>query len=205
MARTRSFNEDEVLWGAMDAFRRHGYAGVSIKQLERATGLTSGSLYNAYGDKDGLYRAALAHYIDHFVAVRLAAYAGEGATLEDMEELFLTLFREPLADGFGCLVTNSVVEFGSSDSIAAEGVGRALDMVEASIGAVLAREIGPVEAASAANRLALIYQGVLVFARAGRAGPQHEDAVHSEFDRLKQARARFRAGGDNQDEAERKR
>ncbi|WP_374200826.1 transposase domain-containing protein [Inquilinus sp. Marseille-Q2685] len=39
-------------------FRREGFGGVSIKALEAATGLTSGSIYNAYGDKDGLYRAA---------------------------------------------------------------------------------------------------------------------------------------------------
>jgi TetR/AcrR family transcriptional regulator, transcriptional repressor for nem operon len=48
MGRKRSFDETKVLESAMHAFRRHGYAGISIKQLEEATGLSSGSLYNAY-------------------------------------------------------------------------------------------------------------------------------------------------------------
>ena len=43
MVRNRSFREEEVLSAAMEAFRRNGYGGVSIKDLERATGLTSGS------------------------------------------------------------------------------------------------------------------------------------------------------------------
>ena len=194
MARTRSFDENEVLGGAMQAFRRHGYEGVSVRQLEQATGLTSGSIYNAYGDKDGLFRAALAHYVDGFVAGRLAAHAGPGATLDDLEELFLSLFREPLTDGFGCLVTNSAIEFGGAGAGTPDEVGKALNMVETSIRSVLLREIGPGAAEPAMNRLALLYQGLLVFARAGRIGAAHRDAVRSEFDRLREARKRFRAG-----------
>ncbi len=194
MARSRSFDEAEILNRAMHVFRRHGYARVSIKQLEEATGLTSGSLYNAFGDKDGLYRAAIAHYVDGFVIGRLEAHAGAQARLEDLEELFLTLFRPPLTDGFGCLVSNAAMEFGSSGSIADESVARALDRVDASIHAVLAREIGHEAASPAATRLGLMYQGILLMTRAGRAGADHEQAVRAEFARLRSDRARFRAG-----------
>ncbi|HRP78248.1 MAG TPA: TetR/AcrR family transcriptional regulator [Aquamicrobium sp.] len=194
MARNRSFDEKEVLGRAMHAFRRHGYARISIRQLEEATGLTSGSLYNAYRDKDGLYRAALAHYVDSFVVARLRTHAGPEATLDDLEELFLTLFRPPLTDGFGCMVSNAAMEFGSSGSVADESVARALDLVDASLHAVLAREIGPEAARPVADRLALIYQGILLMTRAGRAGGRHEEAIRDEFRRLKEARIRFRAG-----------
>lgn len=185
MVRSRSFDDGEVLCAAMDAFRRDGYGGVSIKQLERATGLTSGSLYNAFGDKDGLYRAALAHYVDRFVADRIRTYAGGDATLDDLEELFLSLLREPLADGYGCLVTNAAVEFGSSRSIASEGVNSALDLLGSGIRAVLTREIGADRARIAADRLVLIYQGILVLARAGRADVGAEDVLRAEFNRLR--------------------
>src|SRR5690606_38985454 len=191
MARSRSFDEAEILNRAMHVFRRHGYARVSIRQLEEATGLTSGSLYNAFGDKDGLYRAAIAHYVDGFVIGRLEAHAGPQARLEDLEELFLTLFRPPLIDGFGCLVSNAAMEFGSSGSVADESVARALDLVDASLHAVLAREIGPEAARPVADRLALIYQGILLMTRAGRAGGHHEEAIRDEFRRLKEARIRF--------------
>lgn len=194
MARNRSFKEEDILGKAMHAFRRHGYARISIKQLEEATGLTSGSLYNAYKDKDGLYRAALGHYVDAFVVGRIRAHAGPTATLDDLEELFLTLFRPPMTDGFGCLVSNSAMEFGSSGSVADEGIGRALDLVDASIHAVLAREIGDDAAEPAAGRLVLIYQGILLLARAGRLSAVHEGAVRDEFERLRAARKAYRAG-----------
>ena len=54
MGRSREFDESAVLTGAMHAFRRKGYAAVSIKDLEEATGLKGGSIYNSYGDKGGL-------------------------------------------------------------------------------------------------------------------------------------------------------
>lgn len=192
MGRNRSFDQDEVLSRAMHAFRRHGYAGLSIKQLERETGLTSGSIYNAYGDKDGLYRAAMAYYVDGFVAGRMDAHAGPVATLDDLEQLFLTLFREPMTDGHGCLVTNAIAEFGMTPSPAAEGVGKALDLVASGIRAVLAREIGAESAEVEANRLVLLYQGILVLSRAGRIDAGSERAVRSQFDMLRQARDRFR-------------
>lgn len=197
MGRNRSFDEQDVLDRAMHAFRRHGYAGLSIKRLEEETGLTSGSIYNAYGDKDGLYRAALAHYVDGFVAGRIEAHAGPAATLDDLEGLFLSLFRAPMTDGHGCLVTNSAVEFGAARSSAAEGVGRALDLVATGMRAVLAREIGPDRAAIEADRLLLLYQGILVLSRAGRLGAGFEDVVRAEFDMLRQARDRLLSAHDS--------
>lgn len=192
MGRSRSFDEAEVLARAMHAFRRHGYAGLSIKRLEEETGLTSGSIYNAYGDKDGLFRAAMAFYVDGFVAGRVAAHAGPVATLDDLEELFLSLFREPMTDGYGCLVTNSLVEFGSAHSPATEGVARALGLVSSGVRGVLAREIGPERGEAEAARLLLAYYGILVFSRAGRLDSAFEDAVRAQFDALRQMRAGLR-------------
>lgn len=202
MARTRSFDDRQVLERAMHAFRRHGYAGLSIKQIEAATGLTSGSIYNAYGDKDGLFRAALAHYVDGFVAGRIEAFAGPAATLDDLEALFRSLFREPLTDGYGCLVANSAVEFGAAASPAADGVGKALDLVASGIRAVLAREIGAGPARVEADRLLLLYQGILFFSRAGRLDRGFEDAVRSQFDMLRRERDRFRTAQKSQSKEE---
>ena len=188
MARARSFDEQEVLTGAMHAFRRHGYSGLSIKRLEEETGLTSGSIYNAYGDKEGLFRAAMAFYVDGFVAGRIATHAGPVATLDDLEQLFLSLFREPMTDGGGCLVTNSLVEFGCEHSSAAGGVERALGLVSSGVRGVLAREIGPERAETEAARLLLTYYGILVFSRAGRLEGVFEDAVRAGFDTLRRMR-----------------
>lgn len=62
MARTREFDTDAVVASAMEAFRRTGYEGTSMRDLSEATGLGSGSLYAAFGSKEGLYLAALDLY-----------------------------------------------------------------------------------------------------------------------------------------------
>ena len=49
MGRPRSFDENAALTGAMEVFRRKGYVAVSIRDLEEATGLKAGSIYNSYG------------------------------------------------------------------------------------------------------------------------------------------------------------
>src|SRR5690242_9520110 len=101
MGRTRTFDRDAVLFAAANAFRQRGFRDVSITELEKATGLVSGSIYNAFGDKAGLFRAALHHYVRGFVKQRLDAFAGESATLEDLEGLILSTLEPPLSDGFG--------------------------------------------------------------------------------------------------------
>jgi len=191
MARPRSFNPDTILQAAMHRFRRMGYERVSIKDLEAATGLTSGSLYNSFGSKDGLFRAALEHYVETVVRGRIAAYAGPAATLDDLEQLFLSLWEMPQADGFGCLVTNSAVEFGpDAPPFAADKVAEGLAIAGNGIRSVLLRELGPDEGEREAAHLALVYHGILVLARSGTLNAGHSEAVRTTFDRLRRIAAR---------------
>ncbi|MGE0044631.1 MAG: TetR/AcrR family transcriptional regulator [Hyphomonadaceae bacterium] len=188
MARPRAFNETAVLTQAMHAFRHEGFAGVSIRDLERATGLTSGSLYNAYRDKSGLFEAAFAFYVSAFVRPRIELYAGPGATLDDLENLFLSLLEAPMTDGGGCLATNSAVEFGPAPSIASKHITDAWAPLEENMRALIAREISSAHAQETALRLLLLYQGMLVLSRAGRFDQRRGDVIRAEFDRLRALR-----------------
>ena len=62
MARPRKFDEQTVLSGAMLVFWQKGYAATSTEDLEQATLIRRGSLYNAYTDKRTLFFKALEHY-----------------------------------------------------------------------------------------------------------------------------------------------
>src|SRR5260370_28545545 len=62
MAGIRQFDRDAVIDRAMILFWRKGYGATSIQDLEKATRLRRGSLYNAFGDKQGLFIAALKRY-----------------------------------------------------------------------------------------------------------------------------------------------
>lgn len=188
MARTRAYDEQAVLTAAMHAFRRKGYTALSVADLEAATGLGTSSLYHAFGDKAGLFRRALDHYVTSFMTPRLDTHAGPEATLDDLEQLFLTLFAAPLDDGYGCLLINSATEFGSTDSVAGDGVRLGLSLVHRHLEDVLRRELGPASAASLSARLMLMYQGLLVLSRAGLLTTDHQEAIIHEFDALRRER-----------------
>jgi AcrR family transcriptional regulator len=188
MGRRRTFDRDTVLMAAANAFRMHGYRDISIAALEKATGLVSGSIYNAFGDKAGLFRAALERYVHGFVSERIRHFAGGEATLDDLEGLFLSVLEPPLADGFGCLVTNSIVEFGREESLASADIADTLAMTETAIGDVLARELGPAAPEAAALHLMTLYHGVLTLSRSRVPTAAMAAMVRAEFARLKALR-----------------
>ena len=167
MGRRRTFDRDTVLMAAANAFRMHGYRDISIAALEKATGLVSGSIYNAFGDKAGLFRAALERYVHGFVAERVHRFAGPDATLDDLEGLFLSVLEPPLADGFGCLVTNSIVEFGRGDGPARDSIDATMALLRDAFDGVLTRALGPDAAAGATMQLLTLYHGILTLSRSG--------------------------------------
>jgi TetR/AcrR family transcriptional regulator, transcriptional repressor for nem operon len=172
-----------VLSAAMHAFRRQGYAGLSVTQLEGATGLAASSLYNAYGSKAGLHQRAIAHYRQSVITPRLERFAGPDATLEDLEGLYTSLLEPPLDDGFGCLLINTATELGGRP----DGVAAGLRQVAEHLDAVLFRELGHAEDGPV---LMLMYEGLLVAVRAGLVEDRHREGIHREFERLRRERDR---------------
>ncbi|CAN0224534.1 unnamed protein product [Phaeothamnion confervicola] len=61
--RPRQFDHAAVLGSALQIFWRQGYAATTIDSLAAAMGLNKPSLYNAYGDKQAIYRQALAAFM----------------------------------------------------------------------------------------------------------------------------------------------
>ncbi|WP_406409878.1 TetR/AcrR family transcriptional regulator [Streptomyces halstedii] len=61
--RPRVFDMEAVLEAAMLLFWEQGYEATSLAQLRETTGLSSASLYGAFGSKEGLFEKAVEHYI----------------------------------------------------------------------------------------------------------------------------------------------
>ncbi len=168
MARLLEYDEDEALTKAMHAFRKRGYAGVSIKTLEAETGLSSGSLYNSFGGKDGVFQRSLNHYNETVVKKRIAKHLDPAAPIEGLVSLFSSLLDEPGGTAFGCLLTNSAVEFAGHGNASPE-IKRGYDMFLNAFKAILL-EIPSMQADAAhIKSLSLLtyYQGLLVLIRHG--------------------------------------
>jgi TetR/AcrR family transcriptional repressor of nem operon len=62
MARTKDFDEQEVLDKAVELFWRKGYNATSMQDLVDELGISRSSLYDTFGDKHALFMTALERY-----------------------------------------------------------------------------------------------------------------------------------------------
>jgi AcrR family transcriptional regulator len=67
MGRPREFCVDTALDAALRVFWAKGYEGTSYADLTAATGVERPALYAAFGNKEALFRRALARYEEHYV------------------------------------------------------------------------------------------------------------------------------------------
>jgi AcrR family transcriptional regulator len=62
MGRPRAFDEGKALDAAMRVFWAKSYEGATMSDLTEAMGINRSSMYAAFGDKESLYKLALAKY-----------------------------------------------------------------------------------------------------------------------------------------------
>ena len=183
--RPRSVEPDTVLAAAMRVFRMRGYEATTMKHLERATGLLSGSLHHAFGGKRALFLAALEHYNAHVVRARIELYLKGESPVEELRALFRSTLDEPGGGHHGCLLTNTAVELAAGPkpvrAKVSQGLGALLEAFEGQ-----ARLASPGKSAGVQARTALrllhAYQGLLVLVRFGHPRAELEalidDMIH---------------------------
>ncbi len=95
----------------MNAFRRNGYDGTSIQDLVDATGVGRGSLYAAFGSKEGLYLVAMDRYREYY-ALPLVEVLRDGAPgRELLRAVLVAAVDEIVRDGSrqACLIVGAAV------------------------------------------------------------------------------------------------
>ncbi len=112
--RPLSFDPEAALKPAMLLFWQHGYEATSLADLTQAMGITPPSIYAAYGDKKGLFRAAVQHYLSNpqtpFDLIEQAATAKSAAcALIEGATIAFTGEDTPA----GCLLASSAIAVSS--------------------------------------------------------------------------------------------
>ncbi len=122
MGRNRTFDENEVIEKAIGCFWTYGYTATSIRDLEKAMGMTSASLYNAFGDKKTLFQRALQQYLRNSSGRRIAMLDGAEDPRAAIEEFLTAIVNSSSSNRDGCLLVNSAAEVAAHD----EGLGKAI-------------------------------------------------------------------------------
>jgi TetR/AcrR family transcriptional regulator, transcriptional repressor for nem operon len=116
MVRPREFDEETVLEAAMRRFWQNGYEQTSIRDLVDEMGLTSASIYNAFGDKRSLYRQALNYYVEQGVHDRIARLASV-PPYDAIRGFFYEVVSHSVSDRDrrGCMLVNAALDVPASD------------------------------------------------------------------------------------------
>lgn len=116
MARSRTFDPTEALEGALHVFWEKGYQATSVADVVKRTGVARYGLYQAFGDKDDLYRAALARYKIMVRDEMLAGLKVTGAGLDAIHAHFGKLQTAMQnGDKKGCLACLAAIERAEED------------------------------------------------------------------------------------------
>jgi AcrR family transcriptional regulator len=173
MARPKSFDLDTALQRAITLFREKGYAGASTEDLLGAMGIGRQSMYDTFGDKRGLFLAALERYIADSVGEFIRDLEAGRTPLTGLDAALKAFARRAGTSGEGCMGVTAAFEFGRTDpEVAAlsDASGRAqLMAIERQLrSAITAGEVSPnLDIKSAAAFVATCLTGIRVAARGG--------------------------------------
>lgn len=132
MSRTTLYNHQEALERAIQLFWQKGFHATSLKDIEQALDMRPGSIYAAFGNKDGLFQEALDHYAH--------------ASLTELERI-LANYESPLLGlaaymrqlggicdqnipSRACMLVKSLLELGAREQSALEKVEKLLAGME---------------------------------------------------------------------------
>lgn len=108
----KSFNEEKVIAAAMQLFWEKGYSDTSMAELLKATGLTKGSFYNAFGSKYELFQKAIVKYELENRRMVLQKLVAMDAPVKAIEYLFEAIIQETIDDPAkrGCFIINTCLD-----------------------------------------------------------------------------------------------
>lgn len=132
MPRVKLFDENEILYKAMELFWQKGYHATSIQDMVNYLGINRGSLYDTFGGKKNLFDKAL----------ELSCSINQDKTIEFLNqqksvkegikkffELFIGKEDTPI-DTRGCFVVNTINEFNDKDEYLKEALSKNRDYYE---------------------------------------------------------------------------
>ncbi|MED1792112.1 TetR/AcrR family transcriptional regulator [Brevibacillus nitrificans] len=124
MARSKEFDEKEVLRKAMKLFWHQGYEKTSMQDLVEYMGIHRRSMYDTFGDKHSLFMKALEHYCD-MMGNKINTIMNQEQTVKQaIRNLFEMTLQRTNEQPVGCLLVNTAVELALHDEEAADTVSK---------------------------------------------------------------------------------
>lgn len=191
VGRPRTFDADDALDAALEAFWEHGFESTSVQDLCRAMQMRPGSVYSAFGNKRDVFTAALRRYTQTVSAEAVRRITAAPTGMAGVRDYFEHLV-DAMVDGnrrWGCLITNSLVEFAARDPELAGMITLHIANLRAAFEAALTRaaadgELRPGAGPGSAALLVAVVQGMNVIAKSRPGRAALDEIVRATLDGL---------------------
>jgi len=190
--RPRTFDTEAAVERAMNVFWSRGYHATALPDLLRATKLSRGSLYAAFGDKHSLFLRALDRYIADAIDRMDVEFAPEREPVDGLRAYFAGYVeRNSGANGRrGCLLVATAMELAGRDAEVDRRIGSFFRAMEARLVDALSRAKAAgrladgVEPASAARIIVCFVEGMRVVGKTAPARMISQATVDALLDRF---------------------
>jgi len=117
MANIAKYDREDVVHKAMTLFWRQGFSGTSTRDLQQAIDMRPGSIYAAFGSKEGLYKEALQHYSATMGGILLEKVEQQGSALKGLEAYIrcVVIERRDIAPSDMCMLVKTIAEITESN------------------------------------------------------------------------------------------
>ncbi|MBW7966317.1 TetR/AcrR family transcriptional regulator [Bradyrhizobium sp. BR 10261] len=168
--RPRTFDTEAAVERAMNVFWTRGYHATALPDLLRATRLSRGSLYGAFGDKHSLFLRALDRYIADALSRMDVEFAPDREPVDGLRAYFAGYVeRNSGASGRrGCLLVATAMELAGRDAEVDRRIDGFFKAMERKVASALSRAKAAgkladgVEPSSAARIIVCFVEGMRV-------------------------------------------
>ena len=177
--RSKTFDTDEVLLGALSTFWQQGFEGTNMPELLQSMGVGRASFYNAFGSKRDVFLKSLDLYfetVENHLAALIADSKDSGQAVAALIDGVLDVAKSAEAGTIGwrgCLIGNTALELGARDQEIVDRLKTGGEVLRKQFGRALSlpSSAGKKRSKSDIDRSALHLvvgiQGLLVLAKAG--------------------------------------
>ena len=120
MSRTALYNRHDALERALQLFWQKGFHATSLKDIEQALDMRPGSIYAAFGNKEGLFQEALEYYarlglteLERVLSHHKTPLLGLAAYIRQLGGI-----RDKALPSRACMLVKSLLELGAREQTA---------------------------------------------------------------------------------------
>lgn len=185
MGRPREFDREKALEQAMDLFWTNGYEATGMSALCAQMALGRQSVYNTFGDKESLFAEALTHYGRTMLRPMIDLLDSPGSGLANVETVLAMWNERAQCHSEGCLMANSIAEFGMKEPKISKALAGMLAEMEAAFYRALKRaeEDGELptgrDPRALARLLTTVGQGLSAIGKVDPSGAYAHDTIAS--------------------------